>query len=87
MSTTVGGDVAGCVPVAPSASATSAVNATVGVGEPRKLPQLSESFLLATRALQAALAFGLTGAHDVAELGLRAAIVADTTIGEVLCAK
>lgn len=57
----------------------------VGVGPPRPLDRLAESFRLATRALLSADAFGLTGVHDISSLGLRCAVVADGDVGEALC--
>ena len=57
----------------------------VGVGPPRTLDRLAESFRLATRALVTADAFGLSGIYDVAQLGLRPAVVADDDVGDALC--
>ena len=57
----------------------------VGVGPPRRLDRLAESFRLATRALVTADAFGLKGTYDVAQLGLRPAVVADDDVGDALC--
>ena len=57
----------------------------VGVGPPRRLDGLAESFRLATRALVTADAFGLKGTYDVAQLGLRPAVVADDDVGDALC--
>jgi sugar diacid utilization regulator len=57
----------------------------VGVGPPRPLDRLADSFRLATRALISADAFGLTGIHDITTLGLRCAVVADGDVGNALC--
>ena len=57
----------------------------VGVGPPRRLDGLAESFRLATRALVTADAFGLKGTYDAAQLGLRPAVVADDDVGDALC--
>jgi DNA-binding PucR family transcriptional regulator len=54
------------------------------VGPARALDRLAESFRLATRALDTADGFGLTGIHDIAGLGLRAAIAADRDVSDVL---
>ena len=48
------------------------------------MARLGESFRLATRALVTAGAFGLTGTFDIAQLGLRPAIVADADVGDAL---
>ena len=60
------------------------VDALVGFGPPRPLERLSESHQWAARALMAAQAFKLRGAYDLGKLGLRAAVAADTQIGEIL---
>lgn len=57
----------------------------VGVGPLRTLDRLAESFRLATRAVVTADAFGLSGLYDVAQLGLRPAVVADDDVGDALC--
>lgn len=56
----------------------------IGLGPPDRLDHLEESFRKATRALTTAVAFGLPGVHDLAGLGLRAAIVADPELGDEL---
>jgi hypothetical protein len=56
--------------------------APVGVGPPAALDSLGASFHLARRALETAVAFGLTGAWDIPGLGLRAAIAGDPALGE-----
>jgi hypothetical protein len=78
--TLIDGDLAGMLRLAPTA----AVDGIVGVGPPRPLDRLAESFRLATRALATADAFGLTGVYDVPALGLRAAVIADGDVGEAL---
>jgi hypothetical protein len=60
------------------------VAGVVGIGPPRPLERLSESFRLATRALATADGFGLTGVHSVASLGARTAIAADRDVGQAL---
>jgi hypothetical protein len=79
----VEGDLAGFVRESP-ANVTSAV---VGVGPPRRLEHLAESFRLATRALSTADGFGLEGIHDLSTLGLRPAIAADRDVGDAVCAR
>jgi hypothetical protein len=83
MSAVVDGDVAGFLHEAPRAD----VDAIVGVGPARPLERLTESYRLATRALGAARACGLTGVHDVPSLGLRAAVVADEDVGDAFHAR
>jgi DNA-binding PucR family transcriptional regulator len=59
----------------------------VGVGPPRPLDHLSESFRLATRALVTAESLDLTGIQDIQSLGLRAAVAADWDVGDALCGR
>lgn len=56
----------------------------VGIGPGRTPDRLTESFRLATRAVDSACAFGLHGVHDFDGLGLLPTILADTDIGEAL---
>jgi hypothetical protein len=63
---------------------TGPINGVVGIGPPRPIERLSESFRLATRALATADGFGLIGVHSVASLGLRTAIAADRDVGQAL---
>jgi hypothetical protein len=57
------------------------VTATVGVGPPAPLHALENSFRLATRALETALALGAAGPAEVAGLGLAPAVIADNDVG------
>jgi hypothetical protein len=77
LSTSLSGDFAGFLPTRPCP----APEVTVGVGPPRRLEHLADSFRLATRALDTAVAFRLVGVHNIGSLGLRAAIVADRDVG------
>ena len=74
------GDVIGLSPQAPR-SVTAGV---VGVGPAARPDELAGSFPLASRAMDAAIAFGLPGVHAFGDLGLLPAIVADTEVGEAL---
>ncbi len=56
----------------------------VGVGPPRPVERLQESFELATRALATMRAFGISGAKDLPALGVLPAIVADRAVGDAL---
>lgn len=80
MSVLVDGDLAGFLTDEPG----DASPGLAGVGPPVPLDQLAESFRLATRAFHTAHAFGLAGTHDLAGLGLRAAVVADPDVGMAL---
>jgi hypothetical protein len=73
-------DVIGLLPEPPG-TVTSGV---VGVGPAAPPDRLVESFQLASRAMEAAQAFGLTGVHAFGDLGLLPTIVADTDMGEAL---
>jgi len=89
MGTSLDGDLAGFALVAPATGGqiTGAPDGAVGVGPPRPLLALAESFTLATRALLTVRGFGLTGVHDVASLGLLPAVAADAEVGDALCAR
>ncbi|BBZ11073.1 PucR family transcriptional regulator [Mycobacterium branderi] len=76
----VDGDVAGLLTEPPPAS----VEGVVGYGPPRPLDRLAESYRLAARALMTMQACGLRGAHDIASLGLRAAVAMDADVGDWL---
>ena len=57
----------------------------VGIGPPRALESVSESFQRATRALATARAFGLVGVRSIESLGLLPAVVSDADVGDALC--
>jgi PucR C-terminal helix-turn-helix domain len=80
MSAFVDGDIAGFLTEPPPSD----VDGIVGVGPPRSLDRLAESYRLAARALMTMHACGLHGAYDLPALGLRAAVAMDTDIGEPL---
>jgi hypothetical protein len=61
--------------------------AAVGVGPPRRLEHLTESYRSAARALATIQACDLKGAYDIPSLGLRAAVAMDTDVGEALRAR
>jgi hypothetical protein len=77
---TLDGDLAGFLRERPSAE----VSGIVGVGPPRPLDELSDSFRLATRAFLCAQRFGLTGVYTIDDLGLRPSIADDRDVGEAL---
>ncbi|OHV06504.1 PucR family transcriptional regulator [Mycobacterium talmoniae] len=60
------------------------VDAVVGIGPPKPLGLLAESYRLATRALTTIQACGLRGAYDIASFGVRAAVATDADVGDVL---
>jgi hypothetical protein len=74
------GDLVGFV-VAPLPST---VPSTVGVGPAAPLHDLGNSFRLATRAFEAAVATSASGLVDVDQLGLWPAIIADRDVGDAL---
>ena len=56
-----------------------------GIGPPRPLERLHESFRMATRALDTATRRKLSGVHEFGQLGLLPAMFSDGAIGEALC--
>jgi hypothetical protein len=76
----VDGDIAGFLIRPPRRD----VDGVVGYGPPRPLDRLADSYRLAARALMTAWACGLSGAHDISSLGLRAAVAMDVDVGESL---
>ena len=80
MSVLVDGDVAGFQLDPPG----DAAPGRAGAGPAVALDRLAESFRLATRSLRTLRAFGTAGTQDLARLGLRAAVVADTDVGQAL---
>jgi DNA-binding PucR family transcriptional regulator len=58
------------------------VTATVGVGPPASLHALENSFRLATRALETALAKRSEGPVEISALGLAPAVIADHDVGD-----
>lgn len=81
MVTTVDGDAAGLLAVRP---ATLCRNLVVGLGAAVTAPGLAEEFTAASRAVQTAVAFGMTGVFTCDELGLRAAVTQTPLLGERL---
>ncbi|MCS4257872.1 hypothetical protein M2405_006199 [Rhodococcus erythropolis] len=59
----------------------------VGLGSPRPLRYVAESYRQATRALMTLQACGLRGAHDLTSLGLRAAVAMDTDVSDMIRAR
>lgn len=59
----------------------------VGVGAPRPLKYVAESYRQATRALMTLQACGLRGAHDLESLGLRAAVAMDSDVSDIIRAR
>jgi hypothetical protein len=80
MRVTLDGDVAGFLRERP----TKELSGTVGVGPPRTLDQLADSFRLATRAFVCAGRFALDGIHSIEDLGLLASIADDRDVGDAL---
>jgi hypothetical protein len=80
VSTELDGDLAGFLRKLPSG----ALPLTVGVGPPRPLERMAESFELATRALATARSFGLPGTNSLDTLGVLPSVAADAAVGEAL---
>ena len=78
---TLDGDLAGFLRERPG----DAVPGTVGVGPPRPLDELADSFRLATRAFRCAQRFGLAGVYAIDDLGLLPTVADDRDVGEALC--
>lgn len=76
----VDGDIAGIFTARPSAP----VDLAVGIGDPASLFFLADSFRQATRCLETAAAFGLTGVVDLDALGVLAAVASDPELGDRL---
>lgn len=74
------GDIIGLLPHAPLSVSSGAV----GVGPAARPGMLAESFPLASRALETAIALDLDGVHAFNDLGLLPAIVTDPEMGETL---
>jgi hypothetical protein len=81
LSSVIDGDLAGLLREPPG----NGLPVAVGVGPPRPVDRLAESFALATRALATARAFDLVGVKTVDALGLLPAVLADAAVGEALC--
>ncbi|AFU04099.1 PucR family transcriptional regulator [Nocardia brasiliensis] len=77
--TTIDGDLAGFIDRLPDA-----LPVPTGFGPATPIDQLPTGFIQATRALNTAAAFALSGAHSVADLGLLPAVLADTEVGDHL---
>ena len=74
------GEVCGVVSTAPAING----DGVLGLGPAVELTALDGSFRLATRALETAMAFGISGVADVDDLSLRPAILSEDHLGETL---
>lgn len=77
---TINGSVVGFLATAPGRVR----NGIVGVGPPRPLDRLVESFQLARRALDTMHAFGVAGVHSFDTLGLLPLVLSDSDVGDCL---
>lgn len=75
------GDLVGVLPEVPRLTTTTIA---VGIGPPTRLSTVNSSFPLASRALDTALAFGMTGVFGLDDIALRAAVVAEDLVGSSL---
>jgi DNA-binding PucR family transcriptional regulator len=80
MGATLDGDLVGFLRESPIAD----VPGIVGVGPPRTLDQLADSFRLATRAFVCAERFAMDGVHGIGDLGLLASVADDGDVGDAL---
>lgn len=80
----IDGDVVGVVPVRPSITAGSF---TAGVAGPAPLKAMPETFVTASRMLDVALGFGLTGTHEMGDLSLRIAVASEPELGAMLVSR
>lgn len=80
MGTVIEGDLVGFLTTPPRRR----IAGASGIGAPRPLHRLDESFRMASRALETADRCGLTGVHQFAELGLLPAVSSDKAVGEAL---
>jgi hypothetical protein len=58
------------------------ITAPIGIGPPATLDGLENSFRLATRALESAIATDLSGPVEIDQLGLLPAVIADRDVGD-----
>jgi hypothetical protein len=77
---TVDGDLCGVVSRLPRVGGAG----VAGVGFEADLPRVAESFRMATRALETAIAFGLAGVVTMDDLSLRPAILSEPHLGDRL---
>lgn len=80
LSAVVHGDLVGFLSVAPGGP----IPGVSGIGPPRPLERLHESFRMASRALDAATRRHLAGVHEFGQLGLLPAMFSDGAIGAAL---
>jgi hypothetical protein len=81
LAATVDGDLIGFRATPPAGP----VAGVCGVGPPRRLDRLDQSFRLSVRALETADQACLTGVHEFDRLGWLPAVPADPAVGEALC--
>lgn len=77
----IDGDVIGVVPVLPSLSTG---RFTVGVGGPAPLEAMPRAFATASRMLDVAIGFGLSGSFQMSDLSLRVAVASEPELGALL---
>jgi hypothetical protein len=77
----IDGDVVGVVAVMPSMSPG---QFTVGIGGPAPLEAMPRAFATASRMLDVAIGFGLTGSFQMSDLSLRVAVASEPELGALL---
>lgn len=80
----IDGDVVGVVPVRPSVPPG---RFTVGIGGPVPLEAISHAFAMASRMLDVAIGFGLTGSFELGDLSLRVAVASEPELGTLFAAR
>ena len=80
LATLVEGDSGGIVAQLPS----DPMPVSMGVFGPAPLSQMPQSFMIASRALETAVALGRVGVHDIRGLGLLPAVMADPVVGDAI---
>lgn len=77
----IDGDVVGVLPLRPNLGGR---RFTIGVGGPVPLEATSRAFATASRMLDVAVGFGLTGAFELRDLSLRVAVASEPDLGVLL---
>src|SRR5437588_6662641 len=76
----IDGDICGFIADLPKASAPTAI----GISQPVPLHDLEPAFRRATRAMETALVLGARGVFDLTTLGVHAAVVGDSDVGDAM---
>jgi putative transposase len=80
----IDGDVVGVLPLHPNLADE---RFTVGIGGPAPLESMPQAFALASRMLDVAVGFGLSGSFELGDLSLRVAVASEPDLGALLVAR